>query len=52
LKLLASDERQLYQTILPGPTWSSREPSDLSGLDQGEPLGVLQDVPWALSRNP
>ncbi len=33
------------------PTWSSWEPSDLSG-DQGDPLGLLQDVFWVLSRNP
>ncbi len=34
------------------PAWSFREPSDLSGLDQDAPLGLLQDAPWALSRNP
>ncbi len=33
------------------PAWSSREPSDLSGLDQGDPLGFLLDVPWAFIRN-
>ncbi len=34
------------------PAWTSQEPSDLSGLDQGDPLGLLQDVPWARSGNP
>ncbi len=35
----------------PGPAGSSQEPSDMSGLDQGDPLGLLQDVLWALSSN-
>ncbi len=46
LRLLASAE--LCSTGPASPAWSSREPSDLSGLDQGDPLGLLQDVPWAL----
>jgi hypothetical protein len=50
LRLLASAELQLYRTSL--PAWSSREPSDLSGLNQDDSLGLLQDVYWALSRNP
>ncbi len=50
LKLLASAE--LCSTRPASPAWSSREPSDLSGLVQGDPLGLLQDVPWELSRNP
>ncbi len=34
------------------PDWSSQKPFDLSLLDQNDSLGLLQDVPWALSRNP
>ncbi len=49
LRLLASAELQLYWTSL--PAWSSREPSYMSGLYQDDPLGLLQDVPWVLSRN-
>ncbi len=44
LRLFASTE--LCSTRPASPTWSSREPSDLSGLDQGNPHGLLQDVPW------
>jgi hypothetical protein len=50
LRLLASAE--LFSTGPASLAWSTREPSDLSGLDQGDPLGLLQDVPWALSRIP
>ncbi len=50
LRLLASAE--LCSTEPASPAWSSREPSDLIGLDPGDPLGLMQDVPWALSRNP
>ncbi len=50
LRLLASAE--LCSTRPASPAWSSREPSDLSGLDPGDPLGLMQDVPWALSRIP
>ncbi len=50
LRLLASAE--LCCSGPASPTWSSQEPSDLSGLNQGDPLGLLQDVHWALSRIP
>jgi hypothetical protein len=43
LRLLASAE--LCSTGPASPARSSREPSDLSGLNQGDPLGLLQDVP-------
>ncbi len=43
LRLLASAE--LSSSGPASPTGSSREPSDLSGLDPGDPLGMLQDVP-------
>ncbi len=49
LRLLASAE--LCSTGPASPTWSLREPSDLSGLDPGDPLGLKQDVPWVPSRN-
>ncbi len=49
-RLLASAE--LCSTGQASPAWSSWDPFDLSGLDQGDPLGLLQDVPWALTRNP
>ncbi len=49
LRLLASAE--LCYTGPAFLAWSSWEPSDLRGLDQGDPLGLLQDIPWALSRN-
>ncbi len=50
LRLLVSAE--LCSSWPASPAWSSRELSDLRGLDQGDPLGLLQDVPWALGRNP
>jgi hypothetical protein len=50
LRLLAFAE--LCSTGPASPAWSSREPSDLSGLDPGDPLGLKQDVPWVPSRNP
>jgi hypothetical protein len=50
LKLLASAE--LCSTGPASPAWSSREPSDLSRLNPGDPLGLKQDVHWGLSRNP
>jgi hypothetical protein len=50
LRLLASSV--LCTTRPASPTWSSREPSDLSELVQGDPLGLLEDVLWALSRIP
>jgi hypothetical protein len=31
------------------PAWSSREPSDLGGLNQRDPLGFEQYVPWVHS---
>ncbi len=43
LRLLASAE--LCSTGPTSPALSSQEPSDLSELDQDDPLGLLQDVP-------
>jgi hypothetical protein len=43
LRLLASAE--LSSTGPASPACSSREPSDLSKLNQGDPLGLLLDVP-------
>jgi hypothetical protein len=43
LRLLASTE--LCPTGPASPACSSREPSDLSGLDQGDPLGLLAGCP-------
>jgi hypothetical protein len=42
LRLLASAE--LCSTVTDSPARSSQETSDLRGLDQGDPLGLLQDV--------
>ncbi len=36
---------------LASPAWSSREPPNLRGLDQGDPLGFVQCVPWAPSKS-
>jgi hypothetical protein len=43
LRLVASTEHQLYRISLPRLIISRT--IDLSGLDQGDPLGLLQDVP-------
>ncbi len=43
LRLLASAE--LCSTRPASPACSSREPSDLSGLNPSDPLGLKQDVP-------
>ncbi len=43
LRLLASAE--LCSTGPASPAGSSQELSDLSGLDPGDPLGLMQDVP-------
>jgi Zn-dependent M32 family carboxypeptidase len=43
---------ELCSTRQSCPAWSSRETSDLSGLDPGDPFGLIQDVPWALSTIP
>ncbi len=50
LRLLAYAEL-CCSTRPASPAWSSQEPSDLSGLDPSDPLGLMQDVPWALSVN-
>ncbi len=50
LRLLASAE--LCSTRPASPAWSLWEPSDLSGLDPNDPLGLMWDVPWAPNRNP
>jgi hypothetical protein len=49
LRVLSSAE--LCSTGPASPAWPPREPSDMSGLDQGDPLGLLQNVPWGLSMN-
>ena len=43
LRLMASAEH--CSTGPASPALSLREPSDLSGLDPGDPLGLMQDVP-------